>query len=163
MWEKVREGKRIRSHPTASNSWWRTEADWGPVTPEWKEITDQKKFPAGLDFKASNTPAFKNWILMQRIHDWAQLIKVIQTRGSTFKGPNGWTFAERPGPLPCCHRRGNWGRQSGSPRSALSSHFTSPHHLTHSRLLSQFFQIYFLLIWSYSGTVTNTSTIMVNN
>lgn len=43
-----------------SQEWTKRKADWGPVIPEWKEITDQKKFPAGLAFKASNTPAFKN-------------------------------------------------------------------------------------------------------
>lgn len=107
------EGKGIRSHPAASllikeafpgtsvvhphhysQQWTERKADWSPVIPEWKEITDQKKFPAGLTFKASNTRAFKKGILMQRIHGWAQLIKGIQTRGSTFKGCDGWTFAE---------------------------------------------------------------------
>lgn len=111
---------------------WTGEGRPDPIIPQWKEITDLKKFPAGLTSKASHTPVFKSWILMQRIHGWAQLTKAIQTRDSTFKRPNGWTFAECPGLLPRCHRRGNWGPQSWRPRLALSSHFTSSHCPTHT-------------------------------
>lgn len=58
--------------------------DWekGRLRPDqsWAEgsYTDQKKLPAEPAFKASNTPVFKSWIIMQRIHDPAQPTKGIQ-------------------------------------------------------------------------------------
>lgn len=39
---------------------WTGEGGPDPIIPEWKEITDLKKFPAGLTSKASHTPVLKS-------------------------------------------------------------------------------------------------------
>lgn len=142
-------GTQKSPRPAASNSWLRRlslapppllpgmdltgngleRADRTPSFPSGRKLQTWRNFLLG-SLPRPHTLLFWRAELMQRNHDWAQLTNVIQTWGSTFKRPNGWTFAECPGLLPWCHRRGNWGPQSWRPRSAPSSHSTSPHHTT---------------------------------